>query len=784
MIEKLKALSPTSEFEVKVIQTKGDLVLDRALDKIGDKGLFVKEIESALLEGDIDFAVHSMKDMPGEVTEGLAFSTTPEREDNRDVLVLKEGMGWQSLMDLPLGSVIGTGSKRRIFQLKALRPDLEFVPVRGNIETRMNKIETENLVGVVLAAAGLKRLNLEHRITSYLDQDMCLPAPAQGALAIQYRVDDTALADLLNGLGHEVSHITAVAERCFLNGIAGSCHIPIGAKAEIIDNTIHLVGLLGSEDGSNLVKLEATALSASESEAEKLGKTMALEMMKHFETPPMGKVYLIGAGPGDEGLMTVKGKALLEAAEAVVYDKLVSDAILNWIPQKAETYYVGKASSEHAMQQEDINLLLARLGKEGKQVVRLKGGDPYVFGRGGEEGEVLRAEGVPFEVVPGVTSAIGGLAYAGIPITHRDFTSSFHVFTGHFKEDSRDHNWEAIAGINGTLVFLMGVANIDIITRRLLENGLEASTPAALVSNATRSNQSVVTGTLSTITELAKIHKVVPPTLLVIGKVVQCREQLNWFEERPLFGQKIIVTRARHQASQLSKKLQALGADVFECPAIQIESCNEAELKQQVTQLSEQNWIIFMSENGVERFMNALHNEGLDTRSLSHLKFAVVGRGTADVLKRYGILADVIPHRFVAEGLMEVLEGKLKASDKVLLIHAANARELLPKWLATQCELTELEVYQSVPADQWSEALFEHIQTANWITFTSASTVTHFYEELERQQLALSEKVQLASIGPITSDTLTALGKKPTTVASKHSIDGLIEAIVAQVEQQ
>lgn len=283
VIGELKANCPNCEFEVKIIKTKGDVILDKALDKIGDKGLFVTEIESALLSGEIDFAVHSMKDMPGENTEGLCFAMTPKREDPRDVLIFKENSNWTKLEDLPTGSVIGTGSKRRMAQLNAIRPDLTFMPVRGNVETRIHKIETENLAGVVLAAAGLHRLGLRERIGCYLEADVCLPAPAQGALGIQYRVVDTKLEAMLRTIGCEKSHIHALAERAFLRGIAGSCHLPIGAFAVEEGQALKLTGLFGDENCECIVKsaLEAK-MPVSPAEAEALGSQLAEAIMIEY----------------------------------------------------------------------------------------------------------------------------------------------------------------------------------------------------------------------------------------------------------------------------------------------------------------------------------------------------------------------------------------------------------------------------------------------------------------------------------------------------------------------
>lgn len=491
----------------------------------------------------------------------------------------------------------------------------------------------------------------------------------------------------------------------------------------------------------------------------------------------MGKVYLVGAGPGDLELLTVKAKRLLEQAEVVVYDRLVSDDIMALVPESAERHYVGKASANHAMPQEELNEWLADLALAGKNVVRLKGGDPYVFGRGGEEGEVLYKRGVAFEVVPGITSAIGGLSYAGIPVTHRDWTSSFHVFTGHFKEESREHNWAAMTQFGGTLVFLMGVANLKFITEKLLENGMAKDMPAAIVSNGTRSEQSVVEGTLSTILDIAMQAKVEPPSLFVVGQVVKCREQLNWFEKRPLFGKKIVVTRAQQQAGKLSEQLKNLGASVYELPAIEIQPVVPAHLDQVLDSLHQQHWAIFTSENGVMTFMDALIASGKDARQFGTAKIAAIGTGTAKKLKDYGLVADLIPERFVAEGLIESLENKLSPEHKVLLIQGTGARPLLREWLNEHSALTLLETYQTVEAGPLSKDALAKIQSADWITFTSGSTVNSFFARLEQSQGTLSQGQKLASIGPITSEALENMGKTVCVEGNPHNIEGLIESI-------
>lgn len=499
----------------------------------------------------------------------------------------------------------------------------------------------------------------------------------------------------------------------------------------------------------------------------------------------MGKVYLVGAGPGDEGLLTIRAKELLENAEVVVYDRLVSDAIMALAPKEAERIYVGKAAANHAMKQEEINQCLADLAKSGKMVVRLKGGDPYVFGRGGEEGELLHEQNVPFEVVPGITSAIGGLCYGGIPITHRDLTSSFHVFTGHFKDDERDHDWENIAKLKGTKVFLMGVGNLEYIMDKTLGHGMKEDMPVAIISNATRGNQKVLVSTASAVVADARAADIKPPSLLVIGEVVSMRETLNWFEKRPLFGKKIAVTRAKLQSSRLAGRLRDLGAEVLELPAIKIEPRALESYLPSYEKLKSgaYKWVVFTSENGVELFMEGLYSQGFDARSFGQTKVAVIGSGTEKKLMSYGIKADLKPERFVAEGLIESFEAleangeSLSQSDLVLLPRASEARALLKEWFDKKCQVEEVHLYDTVVETEIEPEVFEKLFAADYITFTSASTVKNFLIQLKASQKDMPKTLKTVSIGPITSEALIQNGFEVNLEAKVHDLGGLIEAL-------
>ena len=495
-----------------------------------------------------------------------------------------------------------------------------------------------------------------------------------------------------------------------------------------------------------------------------------------------GKVYLVGAGPGDYGLLTLKGLACIQEADVIVYDRLANKDYLKEAKSGCEMIYVGKASSNHTLTQDEINEVITKEALKGKIVTRLKGGDPYVFGRGGEEGEYLLQFNVPFEVVPGITSAIGGLCYAGIPITHRDYTSSFHVVTGHLKDDEHTSiNWQALARMGGTLVFLMGVSNLEKICHNLITEGMSEEIPVAVINWATRANQKVVTGNLRTIGEVVKREKVTSPSLIVVGKVVELRDKLNFFEQNPLFGQTIVTTRARVQSSDLVSKLKALGAKVIEAPTIKIQPLqDQSRLEEAIKAIKSYSYLLFTSQNAVTLFFEQLYNQNLDTRALAHLQIGVIGKATKDKLKDYGICADILPERYVAEALCEKLIPRLTSDDRILLPTAKVRREVLQTELEKVCSVDVIPVYETVMDTTYREEVIQAIETGtiDYITFTSSSTVTYFKELVGEEAIRQLGDTQLISIGEVTSQTLQAYGLTHYKEAEKPSIEAIIETIL------
>lgn len=497
-----------------------------------------------------------------------------------------------------------------------------------------------------------------------------------------------------------------------------------------------------------------------------------------------GKVYLVGAGPGDYKLLTLKGLECVQKADVIVYDRLANENYLKESKPNCEFIYVGKASSNHTLPQEDINRVIADKAKEGKIVTRLKGGDPYVFGRGGEEGELLKEEGIEFEVVPGITSAIGGLCYAGIPITHRDYASSFHVITGHLREDDKENpeiNWNALANTNGTLVFLMGVANLQKISSNLIKEGKSKDTPVALISWATRYNQRVVTSTLENVYETAIKEGVKPPTLIVVGGVVGLRDKLNFFENKPLFSKRVIVTRSRTQSSSLVEKISDLGGNPIEIPTIKIDKIeNNIELENEINNIKDYTYLVLTSKNGVDIFFDKLDEMGLDSRALANLRICAIGSATAKEIKNRGIKADIVPEKFVAEYLFEELKPILKSTDKVLIPRAKNARDYLVDKIGEICEVKEIHTYETVVDSTRKDEVLELLNqnNADYITFASSSTVKNFVEIIGEENIDKLNNIKVISIGPITTQTIKELGLSLYKEAEVATIDGMISTII------
>lgn len=497
------------------------------------------------------------------------------------------------------------------------------------------------------------------------------------------------------------------------------------------------------------------------------------------------KVYLVGAGPGDPGLITVKGRDCIAAADVVIYDYLASPALLACARADAELIYVGKKGGDHTLSQEEINRLLVAKALPGVTVTRLKGGDPFIFGRGGEEAEILAAENISYEIVPGVTSAIAAAAYAGIPLTHRKMTATVAFVTGHEDPLKAESNvdWQALATGIGTLVFFMGVKNLADIAQRLVAAGRPAQTPVAVIRWGTTAHQQTVVGTLASIDARAREAGIKAPAIIVVGAVVALRDTLRWYEERPLLGKTIVVTRAREQASDLVERLSDLGAACLEIPTIRVAPPEDTRpLSRAIGRLEGYDWIVFTSVNGVSFFFERLFAAGLDVRALHRLRTAAIGPATAARLRTFGLNTDIIPSTYQAEAVIAAFAGEALGGKKILVARAQEARPILPIELRKMgAQVDEVPAYQTLAVKDGLPELIGALSAGkvDAVTFTSSSTVKNFVALLpEKDAARLLSGVTVACIGPITADTAKALGLQVDIVAAAFTIPGLCDAIV------
>jgi uroporphyrinogen III methyltransferase/synthase len=501
-----------------------------------------------------------------------------------------------------------------------------------------------------------------------------------------------------------------------------------------------------------------------------------------------GKVYIIGAGPGDAGLITIKAVDCLRLADVVVYDNLVNEDLLKYAPVHARLIYAGKKGGDHTLSQDKINDLLAKEALDGNTVARLKGGDPFIFGRGGEEAEVLVAEGVPFEVIPGVTSAIAVPAYAGIPLTHRGLTSTVAFITGHEDptKDKSDIDWRALAGI-GTLVFLMGVKNIAQIVESLTVHGKSPATPAALIRQGTTPQQEIIAGTLGTIVELAQARKFSPPAILVVGKVVDLHNTLQWFDSKPLFGKGIVITRPERQADDLANLLISEGAYPIHFPTIKIVPPKDwHKLDAAMEALTSYDWLIFTSANGVQFFFERLREKNKDIRDLKGIKICCIGPATARQIEDRGIKVDLVPEQFIAEGILQSFAAMDLKGRKILIPRAAKARDVLPEGLKKLGAIVDVvSAYQTVNSGKKKDELATMIydNKVDVITFTSSSTVTNFVEIMGRD-FTLPAHIDVACIGPVTEAAAKKAGFKIDIQQEEYTMEGLVQSLINHVKNK
>lgn len=764
IIDCIKTHHPDIEIELITMKTTGDMILDKTLDKIGGKGLFVKELDKALQNHEIDIAVHSLKDMPMEVNEELPILAYSKREDPRDVLLLP-----RDVTVLRKGLPIGCSSLRRTLQLHSLYPTMKVKPVRGNVITRLTKLDSGEFSALILAAAGIKRLGVQERISKEFTIEEILPAAGQGILAIQGRKGEDY--SFLTCVNDKESEIAALCERAFIRELNGGCTSPVAAYARIQNEIITLDCMY--EDGEKATFKDSIHL------AKELGIYAARQ-----KKSSKGKVWLVGAGPGDAQLLTLKAKELLEQADTIVYDRLVGEAVLSMIPANSKKIYVGKQAGDHVVSQSEINQILLDEAQKGKKVVRLKGGDPFVFGRGGEELELLVQNNIAFEVVPGITSAVSVPAYQGIPVTYRDYCSSLHIITGHKKMDEAlDIDFEALVRIKGTLVFLMSVSSLKDICEGLLSGGMNKDMPAAVLENGTKAHQRKVVSTIEKLYEAATKEKIMSPSIIVVGEVCALSDKFSWYDKNTLSGCKVVVTRPKELSSRLAIILRSKGAEVIELPSIvtrKIE-CNQ-RLYDCLEQLKQFQWIVLTSPTGAKLFFEELQALKIDMRKLNHLKFAVVGKATRQIVEEKGIFPDLMPARYYGEELGKELSKMLHKEDKVLIPRAKEgADEILIELSKSQADIVDVAIYETIyeePIIDISKELEKG--EIDYAVFTSASTVEGF---IKANQKVDYRKIKAICIGNKTRDAAKGYQMK-TFVSKEATIESLVECLEERTQIQ
>ena len=804
--EEILAHFPFLEVEIVPMSTKGDQILDRSLTSFGGKGVFTKELEEALLRGEIDLAVHSAKDMPMEFPKGLALGAVLSREDASDVLVTTDGT---PVRNMAPGSIIGTSSLRRQIQIRQMNPQVKVKLLRGNVQTRIEKLKSGQYDGILLAAAGLKRLgicgeNLAAGAGSELSGGQCgtgadgslhfehlpmeqfVPAAGQGILAVEIRQGE--LGEVMKAIHSVETEAELTAEREFLTILGGGCNAPCVAHCRLDAEGSRLsMHVMYARDGVHpeYRNSEMALDDVSESVRSTLltaAKRLAHDLAVLVRCKP---VYLVGAGPGDARLFTEKGLDCVRKADVIVYDNLISGSILNEARLDAELIYAGKRSGSHHMKQEEISALLVEKALEGHSVVRLKGGDPFIFGRGGEEALELSKMDIPFEIVPGVSSSYSVPAYAGIPVTHRGLASSFHVITGHEdgNKTSSALDYQTLAKEEGTLVFLMGLKNLDKIAANLIANGKDPKTPAAVLERGTTAAQRSVKADLEHIAEAAEKAGLKTPAISVVGPVVGLKDTLSWFGRGILSGKRVLATGTRAFVREMEEAFHPLGAELVALSLIEVRPLWNERITEALKQLGSYQWIVFTSGNGVELFFTLLREQGVDLRKLMRVKFAVIGRKTADALLQHGFQSDFVPEQFSGADLAAEWIPTLQQGEKVALFRAENGSRVLTEALAEAgIAYDDIGLYETWTDLRRQEELNRAIQEVDYVTVASSSAAQALAAMLEPEQREhLTAK--LISIGPSTTKTMEKLGLPVYADAVEYTAEGIAAVIQADVEE-
>lgn len=782
VMDAIAAANPDIELELITMKTTGDKILNKTLDKVGGKGLFVKELDDALRSGQVDITVHSLKDMPMEVPSDLPLLAFFKRGNPYDALVLPladgqtqqgQGQGIKTEEDINKAQApLGSSSRRRALQIMETFPGKEIKPVRGNVLTRLSKLDQGQYSALMLACSGLERLGLEDRISRVIKEDEVIPAAGQGTLVVQGRQGEDY--SFLEAIDDERTRLESTAERAFVAALEGGCSAPIGGFARIEGNSfagkVKLWGFYASQDESRSARGFVEKNYRSLDDLVDIARKLATDLKKKT-----GKVFLVGAGPGDPGLFTLRGKEVLDKADTVVYDKLVGPGVLAMIPESAKLINVGKEAGDHPVPQWEINQILCQEALRGRKVVRLKGGDPFVFGRGGEEIEELIKAGVDFELVPGITSAVAVPAYNGIPVTHRDFTSSFHVITGHTKnKEEAEVDYQALVSLDATLIFLMGVAAMERICKGLIDAGMDKDMPAAVLEQGTHAHQRRLVATVSTLYQEAKKAKIGRPAIIVVGRVCSLADDFAWYEKKPLAGVKIAVTRPQQRGSRLADQLRDLGAEVLMIPAIKtVPIENNQAFDEALKQIFSFTVIAFTSPYGVKVFFDKLQSLGVDLRALIGIRFAALGEGTRKAIAERGIVVELMPDRYSGGDLGGLLASECHG-DRILIPRAAMGSDALTEPLdQAGIDYFDLPVYDTV---QEVRNIVGFEDDVDMVAFTSASTVRSFVNANPDLNF---ENIKAVCIGEQTAAQARKFGMD-VKISDQATIESLVEAVAKE----
>ena len=781
---------PNEKIEIVHVVTHGDKVLDKPLGEIGGKGVFTKEIEEKLLDKTIDIAVHSAKDVPMELVDGLCLGAVLLRDDNRDVILKRK-----ETKKIGAGSIIGTSSLRREIQIKQISPDVTIKSLRGNVGTRIDKLKSGEYDAIILAAAGLKRLGLDNdKELDYIypDEEKFISAAGQGILAIECRNGD--LKDVMAALDDRKARICLEAEREFLKCLDGSCNAPCGAHCTVDEHGFNFRGMY-AYDGKT--PKYAVINEKSDEQWEKISKSvnadntdlefaanLAKRLVDVLKSDNKGMVSLVGAGPGKRDYLSIEALRCIKKADVIVYDALISPSILNEAKMDAELIYVGKRADTIYKKQPEINELLVNLALSGKYVVRLKGGDPFIFGRGGEEALALKKWGISYEIVSGISSSYSVPASAGIPVTHRGAASSVHIITGHEHpaKPSEALDFSVIAKEEGTLVFLMGLRSLGNICEKLIKNGKNGETPVAVISKGMTAKQRTVYGNLLTIKDEVRKNNIEAPAIIVVGDVVGVGKQIcEWQsknEKKVLSGKRILVTGSRNMADSLEKEFEQYGGETIAISLVETipdySDCDDI-----FNNLEKYSWFIFTSANGVNIFFDRLRDLRVDIRKLANARFAVVGTSTKKALGKYGLYADFIPSKFTSKILAEELSKELTDKDKILIVRGKQGKNFIEdKFSEMSVEFDKICIYETIQDERRADEVKRICLDVDYIVVTSGSGA------IALRDMAGCEHDNIVAIGPVTKRDCEEVGLRVKIVAEEFDARGIVDVIVRDVEKQ